>query len=225
METEILTKLAQSLNEQISITVKEALQKSVQKEVQKALSQAISDGEFYQTMTKDVQTGLGRLINEIIALKKEIEPETELSNTDSPTDIFNHTTDRLESIYQKTEDATFKVMDIVENQINLINDIRENDKIITSSNELNSFFNQLNENMFNILTELSFQDIIGQQIKKVIYFINRIEQLIRELYLSHNLMMKNKKENPDMDCDEIKKNVEEAISQENIDDLLAEYGL
>lgn len=225
MEEEILANIANRLNEQISKTVKETLEASIEKEVQKALGKALSDGEFYQSMTTEVQSGLTQLMTEIHNLKKStgIINDTD-SGTESPGDIFHYAADKLSGIYSKTEDATFKVMDIVENQMDLISRMG-NKNWPENIQEKNQAMNAMNENMVEILTALSFQDIIGQQIKKVIEFIKNIEEIINRLYVSHNLMLKSKEANPELDCEEIKKEVQEKISQENIDALLSEYGI
>lgn len=223
MEEEILTTIANKLNEQISRTVKETLESSIEKEVQKALGKALSDGEFYQSMTNEVQSGLTQLISEIQSLKNSTGIEND-SCDDAPGDIFHYAADKLSGIYSKTEDATFTVMDIIEKMMELLSEADEKNWL-EDQTEKKKFFDDLNDNMVQILTALSFQDIIGQQIKKVITFIKNIEEIINRLYVSHNLMLKSKEANPELDCEVIKKEVQEKISQENIDALLAEYGI
>jgi chemotaxis protein CheZ len=224
MEDEILSRLADKLNEQINKTVRDALESSVEKEVQKALGKALTDGEFYQTMTTEVKSGLNQLMSEIQNLKSGMDISTVNSQDNAPGDIFHHAADKLSDIYSKTEEATFTVMDIVENQIESIADLKElnPDK---SDEKTTEILDSMNDKMFEILTALSFQDIIGQQIKKVIDFIKNIEEIINRLYVSHSMMMKSKEENPELGCDEIKKGVQEKISQDNIDKLLSEYGI
>ncbi|MDY0360629.1 MAG: protein phosphatase CheZ [Desulforegulaceae bacterium] len=224
MEEEILTTIANKLNEHISKTVKETLEASIEKEVRKALGKALSDGEFYQSMTNEVQSGLTQLINEIQNLKNSTGIQKYHDNDEAPGDIFHYAADKLSGIYSKTEDATFTVMDIVEKQIDLIAKADQKDWL-SNNEDRKFFFDSINNNMVEILTALSFQDIIGQQIKKVIEFIKNIEEIINKLYVSHNLMLKSKEANPDLDCEVIKKEVQEKISQKNIDALLAEYGI
>ncbi|MDY0133048.1 MAG: protein phosphatase CheZ [Desulforegulaceae bacterium] len=224
MEEEILTKLASKLNKQVSRTIKETLEASIKKEVTAALGKALSDGEFYQSMTNEAQDGLNQLMTEINKLKKSTGIHYNNPNNESPGDIFHCAADKLSEIYSKTEDATFTVMDIVENQMELISEA-ENNNYLKNPDAPKPILNQMNENMVRILTELSFQDIIGQEMKKVIDFIKNIEEIINKLYISHNLMLKSKKANPELDCKVIKKEVQEKISQENIDALLLEYGI
>lgn len=222
MEERILASIAKRLNDEIKRTVKDTLEASIEREIQKALGKAICDGEFYQTMSNDLQSGLNQLMVEMQNLKKEMNIKTCDENA-SPVDVFAHTADKLEEIYSKTEDATFSVMNIVENQINNISDLKDIENINKSN--LDIFLDNINDSMFSILTALSFQDIIGQQIKKVIIFIKNIEDMINRLYISQNMMLKSKEENPDLHCEVIKKDVEEKISQETIDSLLSEYGI
>ena len=204
MEEEIIAGIADRLNELIGKTVKDTLESSIEKEIQKVLNKALTDGEFYQTMANEVQNGLNQLMSEIQNLKEEMEigPEQE---SHSPGYIFSYAADKLKEIYSKTEDATFSVIDIVEEQISLISQVKHKTGCVDSK-DLAPILETMNDNMFKILTALSFQDIIGQQIEKVILFIKNIEEMINRLYISQNMMLESKKENPNLCSEKIKKN-------------------
>ncbi|TWI77276.1 chemotaxis phosphatase CheZ [Desulfobotulus alkaliphilus] len=223
MEEEILSRLAERLNMDVSRTIKETLEKSVAIEVQKALSQAINDGEFYQGISSDIKEGLEDLVREMRKLRRET---GEISDEEAPGEAFNQTAMQLEDIHSRTENATFSIMDIVEKQMETLEKQRsicKEGKI--SGEDLSCFMDELQDNFFEILTALSFQDLIGQKMNKVIVFIRKVEEIINHLYLSHNLMLQNKEANPDKNTKDIREEVLNKISQENIDALLSEYGI
>ncbi|MDR2801234.1 MAG: protein phosphatase CheZ, partial [Desulfovibrio sp.] len=92
----------------------------------------------------------------------------------------------------------------------------------------------------DIITDLSFQDLTGQRLKKLIGAIGTIRETVFDLYVSTWLMLKTREETPERDLEEIaaesRKTVEViknselkgpqlGASQANVDDLLASLGL
>ena len=92
----------------------------------------------------------------------------------------------------------------------------------------------------DIITDLSFQDLTGQRLKKVVSAITSIRETVFDLYVSTGLMMKTREETPEKDLAEIAKEsrlkVQEIrnselkgpqndASQKDVDDLLASLGL
>lgn len=96
------------------------------------------------------------------------------------------------------------------------------------------------------MTALSFQDITGQRIKRVVAALNKIENSVVELYVASGLIMDGAEKNPDKDAlalqSEARKAVEDfrqnrkvastlkgpdkdSVSQGAIDDLLAQLGM
>ncbi len=223
MKKEILTEISTNLNGYISKTIKETLEASVEKEIKKALKKAISDGEFYQTITTEIQDGLNQLMKELQELKMKLDIEIDQLN-ESQGKVSNGAADKLSLIYSRTEDATLVVMDIVENLMEEIKDAKEK-KISDGNEKVENFLNSINYKLINMMTSLSVHDIIDQQIKKVVDFIKNIEEIINRLYLSQNMMLEKKQENPEKNADEIKKDVDLKISQETVDQLLKEFGL
>ncbi|MDY0161830.1 protein phosphatase CheZ [Desulfobotulus sp.] len=224
MEEEILSRLAERLNQDVSKTIKETLEKSVAVEVQKALSRAINDGEFYQSISTDIKEGLEDLVREMRKLRRDTSGKN--AAEDAPGEAFNQTAIQLEDIHRRTENATFSIMDIVERQMEALENQRAALKENTPSTfPADAYLNGLQEDFIHILTALSFQDLIGQKMHKVILFIRKVEEIINRLYVSHNLMLQDKEANPEKNSKEIREEVQHKISQENIDALLSEYGI
>ena len=104
----------------------------------------------------------------------------------------------------------------------------------------------MGDDLTTLLTILSFQDITGQRIKKVVEALNKIEKSVVELYVSSGLIMEGAEKNPHKDVqtlqDEARKAVEDfrqnrrvsselkgpdanGFSQNAIDDMLAQLGM
>lgn len=219
MDENTIKKIAEQLNGMLSETIKS----TIEDEVKKALKKSITDGEFFHAMTSDVQSSLDELMEEMTKLKQQMGISND-PDDNSPGLIFNYAADKLVDVYSKTEDATFLVIDRVEEQIELISKSKSNLSSM-GKKELSSGLDKMNDNMFKILTALSFQDILGQQIEKIILFIKSTEKIISKLYVSQNMMLESRKENPKLPSDKLKKEIDEKITQENIDVLLSQYGI
>jgi chemotaxis protein CheZ len=201
----------------------------VEREVARALHKALSDSEFYRGVNVDVQTGLNKIYLELMQLKRET-GALKLPEVTVAENLFDEAAHKLDGIIRITERATIEIMDIVEHQMEKADEFA---KLIRAgsfngqdaSQSALGFVDMLNQDFLRLMTALSFQDITGQHIKKIIDFIKRIEEMISELYLSHDLMLKDKELNPEKDAKEIRDDVERRISQGDIDALLANYGL
>jgi len=88
----------------------------------------------------------------------------------------------------------------------------------------------------NIMVSLSFQDLTGQRIKKIINSIRQIEQIVREVMLSTGLMIQQREKEPEKDIDSLSESAKtqassklqgptEDTNQGDVDDLLASLGL
>ena len=49
---------------------------------------------------------------------------------------------------------------------------------------------QINNDLISIMTTLSFQDLTGQRVKKIIEALRKVEGIVFELYMSTGLSMK-----------------------------------
>ncbi len=94
-----------------------------------------------------------------------------------------------------------------------------------------------------IMTSLSFQDLTGQRLKKVVTALGEIQESIFEMYVSSGLMLKTREEMPEKGVAEIaaesKRRLDEIkevkgselkgptrnASQADVDSLLADLGL
>ena len=108
--------------------------------------------------------------------------------------------------------------------------------------EINS---QLGDDLTSLLTTLSFQDITGQRIKRVVAALNKIESSVVELYVSSGLIMDGAEKDPAKNAQALKEEASKAVedfrqnrkvvsslngpkkgvSQGAIDDMLAQLGM
>jgi chemotaxis protein CheZ len=90
--------------------------------------------------------------------------------------------------------------------------------------------------LVEIMTTLSFQDLTGQRIKRIIGALKKIESIVFDVYMSTGLIVKAHGQQPEKDMDEIERETQQkvtelkgpskdAASQGDVDDLLAQLGL
>jgi len=127
--------------------------------------------------------------------------------------------DQLQMVIDKTEEAANKTMEIVEKYIlkmdDLTNHIREIQGPESSVQFLRDFKNSLEDDLTEILTTQSFQDLTGQVLKKVIALVGDLEVELVRLITTFGLKFEEK--------EPVKKEVEK-VSQEDVDELLKEFG-
>ncbi|MFP4316972.1 MAG: protein phosphatase CheZ [Desulfovibrionales bacterium] len=229
MQNEILIAMTDRICADVTRMVQQTLEQTVEREVARALQKALMDGEFYRSMSVDVHSGLNKIYGEVLQLKRET-GNISLPDLQETEEVLGQAADKLDSIIETTEQATLEIIDVVENQLEAAAELtRYLEQNSAQPHEIAKqtarFVERLNDDFLKILTTLSFQDITGQHIKKIIVFIKKIEALISQLYLSQDALMKEKVKNPEVDMNEIKKNAQEKISQGDIDTMLAQYGL
>jgi chemotaxis protein CheZ len=84
------------------------------------------------------------------------------------------------------------------------------------------------------MTELSFQDLTGQQIRMVINSLKRVESLVFEIHLTSEALKKTKQKSPDKGIEQLKEEAKELVrefktkgetfGQSEIDGLFEELG-
>lgn len=127
--------------------------------------------------------------------------------------------DQLQMVINKTEEAANKTMEIVEKYIlkmdDIANHIREIQGPEASVKYLKEFKNSLEDDLTEILTTQSFQDLTGQVLKKVITLVGDLEVELLKLITTFGLKFEEKKT--------VSKEVEK-VTQDDVDDLLKEFG-
>jgi chemotaxis protein CheZ len=232
-DEKVVEKLAECIVSKIEPSIREIVQKTVQEEVVTALKRAISDSEFYKGLSDDVLDGIGKIYNEIFSAKQEIQVNKFL--IDGTLQTIGESRSILDNVLEITETSTLKIMDVVES---IQDNIEKAGSIIEElgDSKLGTIFKEIDRRLTEILTLLSFQDITGQKIKKLIESIKKIEEIAFELYLSSEIFKKAKAEGFERSYEElreeVKKQVEimkqkrpETVDQKAIDELLESLDL
>lgn len=165
---------------------------------------------------KEVGKVTRKLHNAIRSFKEAIDPRLkDMAVTDMPSAI-----DKLQFVIDKTEEAANKTMGIVEKYILSMDDLASHIRNLKEPEEsvsyLKDFKNKLEDDLTEILTAQSFQDITGQTIKKVIKLVEEIEEELVKLIATFGVKIEEGKK--------VETIVPEKVSQEGVDDLLKEFG-
>lgn len=231
MVAEITDELLQGLQEPISRSLHTLLNES--------LNKAVGDGEFYRRLNEEMMSGIQNIFKEITTAKTTPGSTLNKEQTDK---LFEEASRQLDEILETTEEATTQIMTIVEKQLDLQ---EESDKLLAiavdqpltpaQAKRLGEINSSLGDDFTQILTALSFQDLTGQRIKKIISALEKIETTAFDLFISTGLALKAHKEEPGKDMETIKSEAKQLVSelkgptrntnQNDVDDLLAQLGL
>lgn len=203
------------------------------------------DSELYKRLSTEMRQGLKQIYSQI-SLASALEGDKAPAATDY---LFHEASTQLSAVLAATEEATVQIMDVVEKHLDLQ---MESDTIISALKvgsaspeqvaRLADINAALGADLTEIMTSLSFQDITGQRIKKVVTALTRIEATVLELYISSGLVIKGREADPSKNIDELQLEAQQAVqnlkdphaalkgpqqgtSQANIDDLLAQLGM
>ncbi|MBQ4133846.1 MAG: protein phosphatase CheZ [Desulfovibrionaceae bacterium] len=203
------------------------------------ISKSLMEGEFYRKLSEEMLSGIQNIFKKINQVKETPAPGI---NRDETELLFNEASKQLDEILTTTERAASQILEAIERQQDLS---PENARLIALAGErrleqneierLKEINTNLEDDLMNILTELSFQDLTGQRIKKIIATLTQIESIAFELFVSAGLAMKAHVQNPDKDIRDIHSEAKQKASelkgptldsnQQDVDSLLAELGL
>ena len=133
-------------------------------------------------------------------------------------------------------------MDTVESHQDMLEELKplvaraEKEKLSAADlKKLRKFISTQEEDLSGVLTALSFQDLTGQRVKKVLAALQSIEVTVFELYMSTGIALKEHAREPAKDTDLIQTHAKQVVSelkgpsreanQGSVDDLLAQLGL
>jgi chemotaxis signal transduction protein/chemotaxis regulatin CheY-phosphate phosphatase CheZ len=173
-------------------------------------------GKGQSDLFKEVGKVTRKLHNSLKSFKEAIDPKIrDIAVSEMPCAI-----DRLQFVINKTEEAANKTMGIVEKYILSMDDVSSHIRNLDGPEEsvtyLKNFKNSLENDLTEILTAQSFQDITGQTIKKVIELVGELENELVKMITTFGVKIDEGKKL------EIIKS--EKVSQEDVDDLLKEFG-
>jgi chemotaxis protein CheZ len=241
-DEELIERMLEKILHEVVPDLRESISATIEREVAKTLSRALLESEFHQRLNQEMRQGLQDIYKEINQAAKtegEVQHQGDRQQADQ---LFQEAAQQLDKILQTTETATTEIMDIVEKHMDLqaaasgilagLDGGPASPEDVASLRAGNA---ALGEDLMRIMTTLSFQDLTGQRIKRIIEAIKKVEQIVLDLYLSTGLQIKARAEAPDKAIAELEaearrkvselKGPQTKVGQGDVDDLLAQLGL
>jgi len=228
-ESDIIDQLTESVTGRVSVIVKESLSDIVQQEISRALTKALDQGQFYRTMNDEVIESIGNIYSEIKSVKKSLNEDSSVESLN----LLNESDSILDGIIKVTEHATLQILDLLEHMQQEMDALRS---MITpfGNAAANEKLDNLDKVVLNVMTELSFQDLTGQQVKRVIQSLKKVEEIVFNVYVTSEVLKKSKEQSPEQDIGEIREKMKDiidsaksqktAIDQDGVDSLLGQLG-
>lgn len=235
----VMEQLIDGITEDLVKNVRDTVSRAIRKKLKSSLNQAWGDGEFYKRLNEDMLVGLQNIFLEINSAKKG---EQGSAKKKDPGKLLSEASQQLDEVLVSTEEATASIMDTVERHLDKLEKTKalaakaEKEKL--SAAELEKWRGDLaaeEEDLCGILTALSFQDLTGQRIKKVLAALQSIESTVFDLYMSTGIALKEHAKEPEKDTELIQNHAKQMVSelkgpsrdtnQGSVDDLLAQLGL
>ncbi len=189
------------------------------------LLDAIKKGDFYRELNVEMCGVLGELARKIEEFKKDLQilnPKIkDIVEKDIPS-----ASNQLELILEAIEKAALSMMDVVERLIEINNEIEREIENVSNflpkekKSKLRSYITASKDFLNELITSLSFQDLTGQKLKKIISLIQDIEKRITDLIVRFGMKIKKdgvyKLESGEAST--------KKVDQSEVDNLLKEFG-
>ncbi|MBW2017366.1 MAG: protein phosphatase CheZ [Deltaproteobacteria bacterium] len=209
----------------------------------------LKQGEFYEALTMEFSGKIKEIAQELIEFRKDIQSRIEPGIVEIAARDIPEASYQLEGINQTLESSTMKIMDINEEQLEIANKRLERLTSLFSGNggppeaaeealeilkEDIEILKRIGNLSMSMMEPLSFQDLVGQRIQRIIKLVKSMEARISDLVISFGIKIQKHRENPEKSYEDLKKDVEvykselkgpqlegEGLKQEDIDELLA----
>ncbi|ACO04238.1 MAG TPA: hypothetical protein DEP48_05795 [Persephonella sp.] len=174
-------------------------------------------------MNENLFDELKRVLSLIEQYKKDIE------SLGSKKEGFRSVNEHIELAIQESEEATQKILDNIMEITSLINNSLQTVLKIDNTEIKESLEENLKKavgKLTETLTLLEFQDIISQRLQKISNFISDVEKEILKILILFGIG----RETSEKKKEELKEKLEELewkrdVSQEDVDDILKQFGL
>ena len=162
----------------------------------------------YRQLSADMRQGLKDIYQQISTASAA---EGAAPATDA---LFHEASAQLGEVLRDTEAAAMSIMEIVEKQLELQ---AESAELIAAAEgpgmaRLAAINEELGSDLTTLLTTLSFQDITGQRIKKVVTALNSIERQVVDLYVASGLVMDGAEKDPAKDAETLHAEARQAVA-------------
>lgn len=238
----IVKRVMKDLSEEFFKGLQRSINRRVRKELKAALIKEVEQSEFYRVLNEDMMHGLQGIYRQITHATEQKNASTLSQDKEATDRILSDASRQLDEILVTTEEATLNIMNTVEKHMELQEKVGTilseaqtrglNQEKLTRLQTINQ---ELTEDLMHIISMLSFQDLTGQRIKKIVAALQTIEKTVFDLYMSTGLVLLAKEKDPEKNIEEIKKETQQVVSelkgpqlatsQAAVDDLLESLGL
>ncbi len=222
----------------------------------KTMIQKLRQGEFFELLTMEFSSKIKGIARELIDFRKDIQEKIEPDIVEIASKDIPEASNQLEGINETLEESTMKIMDINEaqmesasKQVKTLESFLDKDgkgkgiqvglsleeaiKVIEGQMDV---LRQIEDHSMRMMEPLSFQDLVGQRIQRIIQLVRSMESRIEEMIVSFGIRLKKYKEDPTKTYDELNHDVDvfmselkgpqregEGLDQAAIDDLLESF--
>ncbi|OBQ55688.1 protein phosphatase CheZ [Halodesulfovibrio spirochaetisodalis] len=236
-DTSVMDEILDRVSSQLAGSITQTITNSVENTLSEHLTQALMEGEFYKKLSVEMHEGLQSIYSEITAGPAEQDPSEEKEATQ----LFGEASEQLDAVYTTLENATNDIMTIVEHQIQMrelalahLQNARRSQPDNKDLAALASLESKLTQNMNEIMTALSFQDLAGQRILRIVGALQKLKTTVSDLYSTSDFIAVKKAEresqakqgnaNKPVTNSELK-GPSDTATQSDVDNLLASLGL
>jgi chemotaxis regulatin CheY-phosphate phosphatase CheZ len=204
-------------------------------------------GEFFEALTLEFSGKIKEIAQELVDFRKDIQKKIQPDIVELAARDIPEASNQLEGINQTLESSTMKIMDINDEQmeiaksqlVNLESFVSGNGKGVTGKTrevmeqEMKSL-KRISDLSLSMMEPLSFQDLVGQRIQRIIKLVKSMEVRIEDLIITFGIKIQRHREDPERSFEDLRQDVEnyrselkgpqkdgEGLEQADIDELLA----
>ncbi|MEW6667448.1 MAG: protein phosphatase CheZ [Thermodesulfobacteriota bacterium] len=209
----------------------------------------LKNGEFFEALAAEVSGKIREIAQELVDFRNDIQNKIQPNIVQMVSKEIPEASNQLEGINETLEESTMKIMDINEEQMGLAErqlarlerllpevEAGTHDRAVMCGilREQRECLEGIKELSMRMMEPLSFQDLVGQRIQKIIRLVKTMESRIEDIIISFGLKMQRHKQDPGKSFEDLRKEVElykcdlkgpqrqgDGLGQSQIDELLA----
>lgn len=227
MDDALLESLAERLADKLEARFRNAVRLAVREEVSRALCSGRDGDDFFRRLNQEIMGRLSDIYKELASVQNGQPKDPQ--HAAQAGELMAEASERLDQVIQATEKATFEIIELVERNLSVPEHLAEMYAACSCGqgqrDDAAKLCHTLSADLIQIMTCLSFQDLTGQRIKRVIAMLDKVRAMIEELYLSTGMIMKAREKEPQKPLEQLREIAVNQVSQSDVDALLAQLNL
>ena len=192
----------------------------------KDIIQKLERVQFFESLTKEVTGKIKDIAQELVDFRKDLQKKIEPGIVEIAARDIPEASHQLEGINETLENSTMKIMDINDEQVEIAQDqieqLREiqsggqtqaTDRVSEVIDQQIAALEKMNNLSMSMMEPLSFQDLVGQRIQKIVKLVKSMELRIEDLIISFGIKIQKYKEDPTKSYSDLHKEVEDYRSE------------